>query len=504
MKKSIRFLCLFLALAMCVTSFTGCKKKQELDLRDQIVTTTSTTVSGGDVSMVEGGGGKKVTTTTKSEDVWGGIDNWEGSIIDDETVLKYDFGGKTIIIDGPPTPDATKSKAEAAYVNVINKLESMNCKVKFVYRTFSDTKQKTVLNVMSDTYFADIVATPQHGVVGYLTSDLLLDMSKIKTMDLSKPYMNVGSGVEAFKLGSGYWGVNYPYELAQLGNYVYFNKRLMKEVTGDENYPYKLMAQKKWNLNALRELSKKGTKELDGDGKMTAADQWGLLFMDYGTSGFGAVMQANRALMIKNVNGALAYNMEDKKILPAINFGMDLFINDKVCLSVANQDAFTSGHGLFIGGVFATSCSMIADMKDDFGILPFPLGEGQTEYSVPTNWNTDVWCIPACIGKDRKENAGAFLQAYMLLCDDILIPAIFDEYKLRYCRDNESKDNLLIGYRAQYTTPANAVANDGAIQAGTYKVCYEAAKGTATPATLIAQNKSISIKALADLNSKLK
>ena len=115
MKKSIRFLCLVLALAMCVTSFTGCKKKQELDLRDQIVTTTSTTVSGGDVSMVEGGGGTKVTTTTKSEDVWVGIDNWEGSIIDDETVLKYDFGGKTIIIDGPPTPDATKSKAEAAH-----------------------------------------------------------------------------------------------------------------------------------------------------------------------------------------------------------------------------------------------------------------------------------------------------------------------------------------------------------------------------------------------------
>lgn len=504
MKKSFRLLCLILSVVMMITAFSGCGKEEEVDLRDQIVTTTSTTVTGGTASDVNGKtGSQEITTTTVTEDAWEGVDIG-GEKIDKDTVRNYDFGGKTIIIDGMAGPDASKSKAETAHAEVFEKIEAMNCKVKFVKRTFSETKQQTVLNVMSDTYFADIVMGPQHGVVGYLTSDLLYDMSKIKTMDLSQGYMNVATGVEAFRLGSGIWAVNYPYELAQLGNYVYYNKRIMKEVMGDENYPYKLMDKGEWNISNLRTISKKATKELDGDGKMTSADQWGLLFSDYGTAGFGAVLQANRALMIKNVNGMLSYNMEDGKCIPAINLGMELFVNDKACLSVANNNAFTSGHGLFMGGAFATTCSMIADMKDDFGILPFPLGEGQTEYSVPANWNTDTLAVPVCIGKDKLNNAGAFIQAYMLYSEEILIPALFDEYTLRYCRDDESKENLMIGYRAQCTPPSNAVANDGAIQMGTYKVCYETAKGKASPATLIAENKGISAKAINDLNAKLK
>ena len=499
MKKFNKIIALLMATALIVSVFSGCSNPEtEIDLDDEVLTTESTvTTSGSKAGDIKGG----VSSVTTSKDIWGGYDTG-GEKIDKDTVLNYDFKGDEIILYGLSKPDPTKSKAAAAEAEVFEKIQKMNCKIKFVDSSANDTKQKTILNVMSSTHFADIVTTQQHGIVGYLTSDLLHDMGKVKTLDLSQPYMNVGAGVEAFRLGSGYWAVNHPTSLAKIGNYVYFNKRLMKEVTGDENHPYKLMKQGKWNIENWRELNKKGTKELNGDGKLTEADQWGLVFADVGTAGFSAILQANRALMIKNVNGMLSYNMEDGKCIPAIEEGIDLYYRDNTCLNSVANGTFLSGRALFMGGLGADTAHAFADMKDDFGILPYPLGNGQTEYSVCTNWNTTAMAIPASVPKNQISNTGAFLQVFMLLYDEIAVPALFNELSMRYCRDEESKESLMIGYRAQYTTPSAATANDEAVKMGTYRVCYDAR--SKAPATTVAANKGISIKAIADLNDKLK
>ena len=506
MRKWQRIMALGVSAVMAFTALAGCNSgTEDINLSDEVITTTSTVVSGGEVGDVSGGkGGTETTTSTTVSDGWGGV-KAPGHDIGDPT--KYDLKGNTITIYGFEKPDASKSKTEAAHLEALESLEkSMNCTIKYVESTPDNTKSKTTLNVMSNTHFTDLITTQQYSVVGYLTSDLLVDLSDIETMDLRKSYMNVGDGVNAFHLGSGYWAVNQPLNLAASGNYIFFNKRLMKEVTGDENYPYKLMDQNKWNITNWRDLNKKGTKELDGDGKQTDKDQWGLIQIDIGTAGFSAILQANRALMITNNNGVLEYNMEDGKCIPAINLGVDIYYNDKTCVNKNNDDAyklFTSGHGLFLGGATAGAVSEVSDMKDDFGVLPFPLGDGQSEYSVCTNWNCMTFGIPACVPEkdDKLKNAGAFLQAYMEVAQDV-VAAQFDEYTLRYCRDEESKENLMIGYTAQVTTPSAAVAGDEAVKMGTYRVCYDT-PGKA-PATTVAANKGISIQALKDLNDQLK
>ena len=241
---------------------------------------------------------------------------------------------------------------------------------------------------------------------------------------------------------------------------------------------------------------------------MTDADQWGHLQNDIGTAGVSSVLQANRALMIKNVNGMLAYNMEDGKCIPALNLAYDIFIKDNSCLGVFGESnankVFSSGHAMFYGGCYAVTCQELSDMKDNFGILPFPKGDGQKEYSVCTNWNTGTFIIPSSVPKDKMSNSGSFLQALMLLMDREVVPAQFSELQLCYCRDNESKENLMIGYKAQYTTPSAAVANDDAIKMGTYMVAYKVTSDGGSVSKLVAENKGISIKALADLNDKLK
>ena len=503
MKNWRRIFALLLVTVLAFTALAGCGKEEEVDLTDEVETLESTVTSaGGSADDVSKGGITSSVNTTE----WGTVSIVGGTTISDADIFKYDMKGATITLYGIGKPDPSKSKSDAAHAKIYDDIQKkLNCKIKFVDSSTDKTKQQTILNVMSSTHFADFITTQQHGIVGYLTSDLLLDLSENKRIDLSKPYMNVGAGVEAFHLGSGYWAVNEPVALASTGGYIYYNKRIMKEVTGDANYPYKLVNQKKWNISAWRELNKKGTKELNGDGKMTDADQWGLVQCDIGTAGMSAMLQANRALMIKNVNGMLAYNMEDGKCIPAIQLAVDTYYNDNACINSGEEGSkkiFSSGHALFYGGSYARTAQLIADMKDDFGILPYPMGDGQKEYSVCTNWNISTLAMPASIPKDKRSNAGAFLQAYMYLADKEVVPALFNEIRLRYCRDDQSKDNLMIGYKAQYTTPCAAVANDEAIKMGTYRVCYDA--HVTAPATTVASNKGISIKAIADLNDKLK
>ena len=506
MKNWRRLFALMLVVVLAFSALAGCSNEQvDVDLSDEVETTESTVNKEGESADKYLGTGGTISDTKTTE--WDKVTIKDNVVIKDKDVLNKNLKGAQIILYGISKPDSTKSKADAAMAKVYTDIEkSLNCKIKFVDADYDKVKQDSILNVMSSTHFADVIYTVQHGVVGYITSDLLHDLSSFKgSIDLSQPYMNVGNGVNAFHLGSGYWAVNQPLSLAGAGSYLYYNKRIMKEVTGDANYPYKLMNQNKWNITSWRELNKKGTKELNGDGKMTDADQWGLVQCDIGTAGMSSMLQANRALMIKNVNGMLSYNMEDGKCIPAIQLAVDTYYKDNACINTDDAGAvkiFTSGHALFYGGSYANTCKGISDMKDDFGILPYPMGDKEKEYSVCTNWNTPVYAIPASVPKDKKAASGSVLQAMMLLADRDAVPALFEENRLRFCRDDESKDNLMIGYKAQYTTPSAAVANDEAIKMGTYRVCYDA-PGKA-PATIVAANKGISIKAIADLNEKLK
>ncbi len=501
--------CLVLTAAVMLSALSGCKNNMDdYNFSDEVYTTSS-------LELLESGGGVGGTTstTTGSKPQGSGKDNsdvWSNAAVDapDRNIkdpLAVDLKGKTIIIYGSVSkPDPTASKSEQARAEMFDNIQKkMNCKIEFKTATYAEAKQQALLNSMSDTYFADLILSNQYAVVNFLTSKLSYNLKNVETLSLNEGYMNAGDGVNAFHLGNGYWAVNDAYSLCSAGHVIYVNKRIMKEVTGDENYGYKLMKQNKWNISNFRDLNKKATKELTGDGKMTAQDQWGLIQIDIGTAGFSAIMQTCGAQMILNNNGILKYNMEDKKCLPAINLGVDLYYKDNACLQASDNDAvnlFMSGHGLFLGSGMGY-ITKLGDMKDDFGILPYPRGDSSKDYSVATNWNCTAFMMPATLSKERANAAGAFLQAYCYSVES-LIKGVYKEWGVRYLRDTESVDNLWIGYTSQVTTMANAISADAAIMSGTYQVCYKA--NQTSPATTIAENKAQTIKALEDLNKLLK
>lgn len=490
-----RTLSVAMTLVMCIVTIVGCGTGgQDIDLSDEIITSTYTTVTGGEGQTVTGG-----QTTTVPGTVGGGT----GSNVKDP--LSVDLKGAEIVIYGMSAPNASSSKTEAAKAEMFEKIEKkMNCKVKFVESSTENTRHQALLNVMSNTYFADIVQVTQVDVVSFLTSDLVYNLDKVSTVGLGDSYMNIAGGVDAWYLSGGHWAVCEPIHTARTGNYVFFNKRIMKEITGDEDYPYTLMKNKQWNVSNYRSLAKKAVKELDGNSTMTEADRWGIIQIDVGTFGAGALLQAVGAQMVVNNNGVLSYNMEDSKVMSAMNLAYDLYVKDGNCLRLgddAARKAFASGHSLFLGS-YLGSIDRIADMKDDFGVLPYPMGDSAKDYSVASNWCSYALLLPSSLDSARAKTAGAFLQAYCYLAQDV-VETMYDEYTLRYCRDEKSTESMWIGLNSQVTTAANAVCGDASIKMGTYRVLNDLCASGADPATGIAANKGISITALKDLNDRL-
>ena len=55
---------------------------------------------------------------------------------------------------------------------------------------------------------------------------------------------------------------------------MFFNKELVTDYTLDD--PYTLVREKKWTIDKVGEMAAAVTHDVDGDGKMTDADAWGM------------------------------------------------------------------------------------------------------------------------------------------------------------------------------------------------------------------------------------
>lgn len=243
MKNFSRVLCITLISALVLTCFTGCKGgASKLDLSDEVYTTSAWETIGGDSSgnesiVVSGGDSGKNNSSSKNNNSdgnspWKGSDNAIDRNIDDP--LSVNLKGNTIIVYGvgAKAPDSSKSKTEQALDNMYKNMQNkMNFKIKFVSATFDQVKEQTLLNSMSNTYFADVVRVQQYGVLNMVTSNTVYNLKDVSTVSLAEGYMNAGDGVNAFHLGSGYWAVNDPMHLSTAGHILVFNKRIMKQVT---------------------------------------------------------------------------------------------------------------------------------------------------------------------------------------------------------------------------------------------------------------------------------
>lgn len=292
-----------------------------------------------------------------------------------------------------------------------------------------------------DTTF-DVVMPYMNRAIDLATEGFLMDLSTVPYLALGKPWWDGRVTKDMVIADKVFFSTG---DISILDNectmVMFFNKDLVTDYSLES--PYALVREKKWTIDKVGEMAAAVTQDVDGDGKMTNDDAWGL------TSAFNAPVSfyfaSGERIVDKDADGNLQFCLGTDRSVDVLTKVFSLCLGDDALYNAGYGDAvtiFNEGRALFV--TFAlTDISGLRESEYGFGILPYPLfDEAQSEYnnlistglvptaSVPYN-NTD------------PEMTGATLEAMAYYSVDTLTAAYYDSaLKSRYVRDEESGEML--------------------------------------------------------------
>ncbi len=227
------------------------------------------------------------------------------------------------------------------------------------------------------------------------------------------------------------------------GKCLVFNQAIFDDI--GEEYPYQMVDNGTWTYDQFYTLIEKAAMDLDEDGKVSEADQFGFItstddYTDFTYYGSGLkLVDFSEGEPVINQNEQLfdmflkssEYLGRDYVVLDVYDFyGWVGDAQDK------GVDVFTAGNAMF-AQTNISNLVRLGDMEDDYGIVPYPKWtESQSQYycgmdgsriSVPCTASADLERV--CIIKE-------YLSVESL---NINYPAYYEvSLKNRYVRDQDS------------------------------------------------------------------
>jgi hypothetical protein len=328
--------------------------------------------------------------------------------------------------------------------------EKFNIKITALYKEDPDTYATKTVFAGDDSYFA--VWDAKNSLANGIQKHVYLDISNLPYADFSAPYWDKNA-VEQLSVVNKLYMMPSDISMNNLAapRYLYFNKRIL------ENYglksPYEYVEDDKWTLNNFLPMVAAVSSDLDGDGKMTREDEFGMLREDY---------SANGNILYFLVGCGVRATANDEDGIPQVSFFNEktqtiidkvaAVLKDESCAIEYNDCAqgadtsdfahlydycrslFAAGHFLFVqNGCYETV--QFNDMEDDYGIVPNPkYDENQTEYYHRTDpFNTQM-AIP--MTNVDLENTGMILEWMSWKSHHTVLPAYYETtIKLKRQRD---------------------------------------------------------------------
>ena len=224
-----------------------------------------------------------------------------------------------------------------------------------------------------------------------------------------------------------------------------FNKQIFDDLNLE--YPYQDVLDGTWTWDKFEELVAQGAKDLNGDGEMTTTDdQWGLVGWTYElspallvSSGFSPLEKDADNMPILNQNVDESHAIYDRIVA--------LFADGKKAYAESSDysgqiNTFTEGRAMFkdtfMGGITGYS-----ETEFDFGVLPYPKWDENSEYQNRSSNMTAMTYIP--VTNADLEMTGAVLEEMAFLGAKNLTPTYFDiVLTVKNTRDVESEAMLPI------------------------------------------------------------
>ncbi|MBE6611653.1 MAG: hypothetical protein E7632_04080 [Ruminococcaceae bacterium] len=183
-----------------------------------------------------------------------------------------------------------------------------------------------------------------------------------------------------------------------------YNKRIHEELQLES--PHKLIEQGKWTMDKLYEMIEAAARDIDGDNQMTVDDIWGAVYTHdawynnfHSLSGYHIVKKDGDDLPYMNVAGneplfdtwqrLLAYTLEGNVFVVSYAGDTKKYDIEKSTYTEPLY-MFMDGKALFTSTLNLGHLGYLRDMKDDFGILPFPHVEEEEPGAVYGGFNPAV------------------------------------------------------------------------------------------------------------------
>ena len=395
-QKTVRLLSLALACLMCLVS-VGCAKGGETST---ITTLTSEITEDG---VRTDGGSSSVQSTVSGSGTSSIPQKDQEQLHQAEKELSgYEFSIASTWITQEENLNENSPLMDRLFWEQAHKVEKeYGCKIKVV--NLGPTRSDNLKTyIMAGKKVADLIDVSAYWMAQSVANKYFIPWSDVPGINVSDTSKWNASSLKTGLYNGKQYGLNF-FKPTEARFCVMFNKTLLKKNGVDADSLYALVRNKQWTWDKLREYAMACTKDTNSD---NINDTWGLIGkFDY--IGNAALTSFGGGSIVKNGN-KYVYGLNSNNSLAGLNYYYKLVNTDK-CVWVADQlntehgytsisentyrERFTNGTSAFLiweSWVLNQYVKMSANF--DYGILPIPLGTGQTEYKSPA-YNDRLFCV---------------------------------------------------------------------------------------------------------------
>jgi hypothetical protein len=291
--------------------------------------------------------------------------------------------------------------------------------------------------------------TPTRVAAPLTPDNFIADANKMDNLDLKNPWWD-DFAHECTSIAKKQFFLFGDFTIAdkEYVNVIFFNKE-MQQKYGLPDF-YQIVREGNWTIDTMLESMKVVTVDLDGDGKWTKNDQYGLLSNIHSQQAI--FYGAGETIIKKDANDMPYWALNNEAYLGAFEKMCDFFNTDNTTADAmtklgSHQDTmFAEGKGLFDSSLLSAMRAPQGaqrGMEYDFGVLPTPkLNSAQTQYYSFMDGSTP--CI--AILNHKTETLGrtcVILEALNARSSEEVQPKYRENaLPLKYFRDEESFEML--------------------------------------------------------------
>ena len=329
--------------------------------------------------------------------------------------------------------------------------EAYNMQVSLI--ELPDTNATVRKNIQAADDFSDIVFPSNIGELMSLAQQgCFLDLNQVAELKLDQPWWDQriqDLGIHG-KLFCATGDISIRDELREMA--VLYNKTLYTEF--DYPDPYDLVADNKWTWETMASMIRDVAKDVNGDGDMTTADQYGLiseniagwyLFLASGRDSIGY----DGKTYTSDIEDAAIYNIFedvfevlcDKQRVIIMDDGThEKDLTTETIWTEATK-IFSENRALFRTGTFGDTVDL-RDMKTDFGVLPIPkIDASQDSYYCMTHVDIMPLVIPTTVPDAHK--TALLTEALAFESMFTLTPSFYEVFlDEKILRDEKSKEMI--------------------------------------------------------------